>query len=93
MQELIKELKELRDHKARLHSTIQSKAINECVKLAEQKLEKEKQAFIDFHIQCMKQGLENEGERKWNEGYLPKITKVATEYYNSLTTPQEGDSK
>jgi hypothetical protein len=42
----------------------------------------EKEQIIDFHIEIMKEGLLHEGERKWDEGYLPKIKKQAEQYYN-----------
>lgn len=45
-------------------------------------LEKEKSNLINFHIDVMKIGLINEGERKWIDSYEPKIKEVATNYYN-----------
>ena len=44
-------------------------------------LEIEKQTLIDFYIECMKKGLEVDGS-EWKELYLPKITDVATNYFN-----------
>ena len=43
--------------------------------------EKEKNNLIDFHIEVMKIGLINEGEKKWTDSYAPKIKEVATKYY------------
>ena len=40
-----------------------------------------KNAVIEGHIEIMKMGLIAEGERKWSEGYLPKIKEQAEEYY------------
>lgn len=45
-------------------------------------IEEEKQQMIDFHIEVMKFGLIDEGELKWQEGYKPKIEKIAENYYN-----------
>ena len=87
MQELIKELKELRDHKARLLSTIGSKAIDECVKRAEQKLDEEKEIITDSYVIGY-----NDAVREHVDG-LDGNYKDSEDYYNSLTTPQEGDSK
>jgi hypothetical protein len=42
----------------------------------------EKRQMIDFHIEVMKIGLINEGEKKWSDSYEPKIREVATKYYN-----------
>jgi hypothetical protein len=42
---------------------------------------KERQQMIDFHIEVMKQGLIEEGDAKWEEGYRPKITKEAEKYF------------
>jgi hypothetical protein len=44
--------------------------------------EMEKQQIIDFHVSVMKKGLIEEDDRKWSEGYLPKITEVAEQCYN-----------
>jgi len=44
-------------------------------------LPKEKETMINFHIEVMKLGLINEGERKWTEGYLPKIKSIAEDYF------------
>lgn len=43
--------------------------------------EMEKQQLIDFHIEVMKQGLIDEGRRKWCDDYLPKIKETAEQYY------------
>ncbi len=55
----------------------------DCLVMAKSLLPKEKQQLIDFHIGTMKQGLIHEGEKKWQDGYSPKITQVAEQYYNS----------
>jgi len=41
-----------------------------------------RQEIIDFHIEIMKKGLIEEGDIKWTDGYLPKITEMATNYYD-----------
>ena len=50
-------------------------------------LEIEKQQMIDFHIECMKKGLAVDGS-EWKELYLPKITDVATNYFNQTFNPK-----
>ena len=40
----------------------------------------EKEQMIDFHIECMKKGLEVDGS-EWKELYLPKIKDIAEQYY------------
>lgn len=45
--------------------------------------ELERQQFIDFHIECMKKGLEVDGI-EWKELYLPKITDVAIKQFDSI---------
>ena len=45
-------------------------------------LQKDKQQSIDYHIGVMKVGLIEEGEKKWNDSYEPKIKEVAIKYYN-----------
>ena len=54
----------------------------DCLIMAREAKEIEKQQLINFHIETMKIGLIKEGERKWLESYKPKITKIAEEYYN-----------
>ena len=54
----------------------------DCLIMARETKEIEKQQLINFHIETMKIGLIKEGERKWLESYKPKITKIAEEYYN-----------
>lgn len=49
-------------------------------------LAKEKRDLIDFHIECMKIGLINEGVSKWIDGYKPIITEVAENYYTETFT-------
>jgi hypothetical protein len=41
-----------------------------------------KEEMINFHIEVMKSGLKEEGERIWEEAYLPKISSIATQKYN-----------
>lgn len=50
---------------------------------AQSLLPKEKENYIDFHVEVMKRGLINEGGAKWEEGFKPKIIKEATDYFNS----------
>ena len=45
--------------------------------------EMEKEQMINFHIEVMKVGLINEGETKWNDGYLPLIRKTAEKYFKT----------
>lgn len=54
----------------------------DCLIMARETKELEKQQLINFHIETMKIGLIKEGEKKWLESYKPKITKIAEEYYN-----------
>lgn len=44
-------------------------------------LKKDKQQMIDFHVEVMKRGLINEGEKQWKDAYHPRIRKIATKYY------------
>jgi len=48
--------------------------------LIEQAKAMEKEQMIDFHIECMKKGLEVDGS-EWKELYLPKIKDIAEQYY------------
>lgn len=43
--------------------------------------QKEKELFINNHIEVMKIGLINEGDAKWNDAYSPKIKETALKYY------------
>jgi hypothetical protein len=43
--------------------------------------EMHKEEMINFHIEVMKSGLNQEGERIWEEAYLPKISSIATQKY------------
>ena len=45
-------------------------------------LGKERKQMIDFHIGVMKDGLINEGEKKWKDGYEPKIKEMAEIHYS-----------
>ena len=40
-----------------------------------------KKQIINFHIEVMKIGLIEEGDKKWSDGYLPKIKETAEKYY------------
>ena len=51
--------------------------------ILQQAKELERQQFIDFHIECMKKGLEVDGG-EWKEFYLPKITDVAIKQFDSI---------
>lgn len=42
----------------------------------------EEKQMIDFHIDVMKIGLIEEGDKKWSDGYLPKIKETAEKYYS-----------
>lgn len=48
-----------------------------------------KQTLMDFHIGAMKHGLTVEGDRLWEEGYLPKIKEVAEYYYANTFITKE----
>ena len=44
----------------------------------------EKEKMVNFHIEVMKQGLIEEGDKKWTDAYLPKIRETAEKYYDKL---------
>lgn len=46
----------------------------------------ERDQMINFHIDVMKIGLIEEGERKWSEDYRPLIEKTASDYYDTKFT-------
>jgi hypothetical protein len=50
--------------------------------ILDQAKEMHKEEMINFHIEVMKSGLKEEGERIWEEAYLPKISSIATQKYN-----------
>ena len=52
-------------------------------------LEAEKEQMINFHIEVMKEGLIEEGDKKWSDGYLPKISKTAEQYYTKTFKSDE----
>ena len=54
--------------------------VNNPDELIEQAKAMEKEQMIDFHIECMKKGLEVDGS-EWKELYLPKIKDIAEQYY------------
>lgn len=49
----------------------------------------EKEQIINFHIEVMKQGLIDEGDKKWSDAYLPKIRKTAEQYYQQTFKSDE----
>jgi hypothetical protein len=55
--------------------------INKIHDLSKQAKEMHKEEMINFHIEVMKLGLNQEGERIWEEAYLPKISSIATQKY------------
>ena len=52
-------------------------------------IEVEKEQMINFHIEVMKEGLIEEGDKKWSDGYLPKISKTAEQYYTKTFKSDE----
>lgn len=42
----------------------------------------QREMFINFHIEVMKQGLITEGTKKWKDKYEPKIRELAETYYD-----------
>ena len=56
---------------------------------AKELLEAEKEQMINFHIEVMKEGLIEEGDKKWSDGYLPKISKTAEQYYTKTFKSDE----
>ena len=50
----------------------------------EQALQIERDQMIEFHIEVMKNGLIEEGDRKWSDGYLPKIKGQAEQTYTEI---------
>jgi hypothetical protein len=53
----------------------------------EQALQMEREQMIDFHIEVMKQGLISEGDKQWQDAYLPKIKEEAEKTYNETFKP------
>jgi len=43
-----------------------------------------KKDMIDFHVEVMKVGLIEEGEKKWTDAYEPKIREVAENYFRQI---------
>ena len=64
-------------------------SIEGCIENAESFLETEKEQMINFHIEVMKEGLIEEGDKKWSDGYLPKISKTAEQYYTKTFKSDE----
>jgi hypothetical protein len=52
-------------------------------------IEVEKEQMINFHIEVMKEGLIEEGDKKWSDEYLPKISKTAEKYYQQTFKSDE----
>jgi len=52
-------------------------------------IEAEKEQMINFHIEVMKEGLIEEGDKKWTDGYLPKISKTAEKHYQQTFKSDE----
>ena len=64
-------------------------SIEGCIENAESFLEAEKEQMINFHIEVMKEGLIEEGDKKWSDKYLPKISKTAEQYYTKTFKSDE----
>ena len=64
-------------------------SIEGCIENAESFLEAEKEQMINFHIEVMKEGLIEEGDKKWCDEYLPKISKTAEQYYTKTFKSDE----
>jgi hypothetical protein len=58
-----------------------SMMVDEQLKWFKEAKEMEKEEMINFHIEVMKLGLNQEGERIWEEAYLPKVSSIATQKY------------
>ncbi len=56
---------------------------------AKELLEAEKEQIITFHIEVMKQGLIEEGDKKWSDAYLPKIRETAEHHYTQTFKSDE----
>jgi hypothetical protein len=61
--------------------THKSNQINTIQLLLAKLIPTEEKQMIDFHIEVMKIGLIEEGDRKWSDNYLPKIKETAEKYY------------
>ena len=64
-------------------------SIEGCIENAESFLETEKEQMINFHIEVMKEGLIEEGDKKWSDEYLPKISKTAKKHYQQTFKSDE----
>ena len=62
--------------------THKSNQINTIQLLLAKLIPTEEKQMIDFHIDVMKIGLIEEGDKKWSDGYLPKIKETAEKYYS-----------
>ena len=63
--------------------------INEAITDAMLFKKAEKEQMINFHIEVMKEGLIEEGDKKWSDEYLPKISKTAEQYYTKTFKSDE----
>ncbi len=61
--------------------THKSNQINSIQILLSKLLPIEEKQMIDFHIEVMKVGLIDEGDKKWSDAYEPKIRDVAESYF------------
>ena len=64
-------------------------SIEGCIENAESFFETEKEQMINFHIEVMKEGLIEEGDKKWSDEYLPKISKTAEKHYQQTFKSDE----
>ena len=69
--------------------TPEGKAIDITLSAFPKFIEAEKEQMINFHIEVMKEGLIEEGDKKWSDGYLPKISKTAEQYYTKTFKSDE----
>ena len=80
MQELIDEMYLIKNELLKEGLISRSALIGDMIIKAADKLEKEKEQIIDFHVMLMKKGLEQEGnEIEWN---YDELKKEAEDYYN-----------
>ena len=69
--------------------TPEGKAIDIILSTLPKFIEAEKEQMINFHIEVMKEGLIEEGDKKWSDEYLPKISKTAEQYYTKTFKSDE----
>ena len=51
-------------------------------------LKLEKQQMIDFHVEVLRFGLIEEGEKKWKDVYEPKVREVAEQIFDKIYKPE-----